>query len=88
MREHKRLMAHWRGLLPLPVHEVAYEDLAAAPDRVLRRLVDVIGLPWDEHCVVATADGSPVRLALGRDAPGRWRHYEKYLGPLREALGK
>jgi tetratricopeptide (TPR) repeat protein len=87
VREHDRLMAHWRGL-QLPVHEVAYEDLAAAPDQVLRRLLDLIGLPWDERCAVATAEGSPFRTALGRDAPGRWRHYEKHLAPLREALGK
>lgn len=88
IREHDRLMAHWRGLQPLPIHDVAYDDLAAAPDRVLRRLVDVIGLPWDERCAAATAEGSPFRAALGRDAPGRWRHYDKHLGPLREALGK
>jgi tetratricopeptide (TPR) repeat protein len=88
VREHDRLMAHWRGLQPLPVHEVAYEDLAAAPDRVLRRLLDIIDLPWDERCTAATAEGSPFRAALGRDAAGRWRHYEKHLGPLREALSK
>jgi hypothetical protein len=88
MREHDRLMAHWRGLLPLHIHEVAYEDLAAAPDRVLRQLLDVIGLPWDERCAAATAEGSAFRAALRRDAPGRWRHYDKHLGPLREALGK
>ena len=87
VREHDRLMAHWRGL-QLPIHEVAYEDLAAAPDQVLRRLLDLIGLPWDERCAAATAEGSPFRAALGRDAPGRWRHYEKHLAPLREALGK
>jgi hypothetical protein len=86
VREHDRLMGHWRGL-PLPIHDVAYEDLAAAPDRVLRRLLDLIGLPWDDRCAAATAEGSPFRAALGRDAPGRWRHYEKRLAPLREALG-
>lgn len=88
MREHDRLMAHWRTVLPQPVHEVAYEDLAAAPDRVLPRLVDVVGLSWDESCAAATADGSPIRAALARDPVGRWRRYEKHLGPLRDALGK
>jgi tetratricopeptide (TPR) repeat protein len=88
MREHDRLMAHWRTVLPQPVHEVAYEDLAADPDRVLPRLLDAIGLPWDERCAAATADGSPFRVALARDAADRCRHYEKHLGPLREALGK
>ena len=88
VREHDRLMDHWRGLLPLAIHEVAYEDLAAAPDRILRQLLEFIGLPWDERCAAATADGSPFRAILGRDPVGRWRRYEKNIGPLREALGK
>ncbi len=88
VREHDRLMAHWHGVLPLPIHEVAFEDLAAAPDRILRRLVDIIGLPWDERCASAAEEGSPARAAVARDGVGRWRRYEKHLAPLRDALGR
>jgi tetratricopeptide (TPR) repeat protein len=87
MREHDRLMDHWRRMLPLTIHDVAYEELAAAPDRVQRRLIDAIGLPWEEHCAAAAADGAPARAILARDPVGRARHYEKHLGPLRAALG-
>ena len=85
IREYQRLMGHWRALLPSPVHDVAYEDLAAEPERVLRGLVDAIGLPWDDRCLAALA---PARAALARDPAGRWQRYEKHLGPLREGLGK
>jgi tetratricopeptide (TPR) repeat protein len=88
IREYQRLMAHWRALLPSPTHDIAYEDLAADPEAVLRRLVDAIGLPWDDRCLAAAAAGSPARAALARDPVGRWRRFEKHIGPLREALGK
>lgn len=88
IREYERLMAHWRALLPSPIHDVPYEDLSADPERVLRRLIDAIGLPWDDRCLSAVADGSPARAALARDPVGRWRRFEKHIGPLREALGR
>jgi LPS sulfotransferase NodH len=88
IREYERLMGHWRALLPSPIHDIAYEDIAAEPERVLRRLIDAIGLPWDDRCLAATAEGSPARAALARDPVDRWRRFEKHIGPLREALGK
>ena len=85
IREYGRLMAHWRALLPSPTHDIAYEDLAADPERVLRRLIDVVGLPWDDRCLAAVP---PVHAALARDPVGRWRRFEKHIAPLRQALGK
>src|SRR5260370_26452610 len=35
-RQYERLMAHWRKVLPLAVHEVIYEDLVANLQRVSR----------------------------------------------------
>ena len=88
IREYERLMGHWRALLPSPIHDIAYADMAAEPERVLHRLIDAIGLPWDDRCLAAVAEGSPARAALARDPVGRWRRFEKHIGPLREALGK
>jgi tetratricopeptide (TPR) repeat protein len=87
MREHDRLMDHWRRVLPLTIHDVAYEEIAVSPDGVQRRLIDAIGLPWEEHCAAAAADGAPARAILARDPVGRARRYDKHLGPLRAALG-
>jgi tetratricopeptide (TPR) repeat protein len=85
IKEHDRLMWHWRSVLPLSIHEVVYEELVAAPDRVLQQLVEIIGLPWDERCA-ATAEGSELRKILARDPVGRARYYERHIGPLRQAL--
>ncbi|MGF6440301.1 tetratricopeptide repeat-containing sulfotransferase family protein [Paraburkholderia youngii] len=93
---YERLMAHWRGLLP--VHqfaEVRYEDLVANLEGEARRLTDFIGLPWDEaslafHAsdrVVRTASFNEVRQPVYTTAIGRAREYQSELGPLLAALG-
>jgi hypothetical protein len=36
---------------------------------------------------VLTASSWQVRQPIGKGSIGRWRHYERHLGALREALG-
>jgi len=49
--EHERLMAHWRAVLPIPIHEVCYEALIAEPETTCRALVDHCELDWDPACL-------------------------------------
>jgi tetratricopeptide (TPR) repeat protein len=92
--QHERLMAHWRQVLPIPIHEVCYEELIARQEPVTRRLLAYCGLDWDERClsffstrrVVQTASTIQVRKPLSRKAVGRWKHYQPHLGPLLAAL--
>lgn len=89
-----RLMAHWKSVLDVPILEVDYEKLVAEPQKQIRRLLEFVGLPWDERCmsfhhnrrVVATASQAQVRRPIYHSSIGRWRHYEKWIGPLRAAL--
>lgn len=92
--EYQRLMEHWRTVLDIPWLEVRYEDLVADQEGISRRLVEYCGLQWDEQCLrfyesqrlVSTASYDQVRQPLYNRSVGRWRHYEKHLGPLRQAL--
>ena len=93
-RAYERLMAHWRAVLPAPMHEISYERLIEALEEESRRLVAFCGLDWDERCLefhrteraVHTASGWQVRQPVYRRSVGRWRNYERHLEPLREAL--
>jgi tetratricopeptide (TPR) repeat protein len=90
-RGHQRLMAHWRRALPPgTLLEVPYADLVADQDKWTRRILEFVGLPWDERCLnfhkteraVTTASVWQVRQKIYTSSVGRWRNYEKFIGPL------
>jgi len=91
---HERLMAHWRETLPGEMLEVRYEDLVAEPERWARRLIDFVGLAWDDRCLaphkhtraVLTASRDRVRERIDARSAGRSAAYGALLDPLRVAL--
>ncbi len=93
-RDYEALMAHWGEVLPGAMLELQYEDLVADQEGVSREIVAFCGLEWDDRCLafhdtlrpVRTASQWQVRQPLFASSLGRWRHYEKHLGPLRAAL--
>jgi tetratricopeptide (TPR) repeat protein len=93
--QYARVMEHWRKVLPVKMIEVEYEGLIADTERVTRATLEALGLDWDEHCLsphtnpspVETASNWQVRQPIHKQSVERWRHYEKFLGPLKEVLG-
>jgi tetratricopeptide (TPR) repeat protein len=94
-RLYESLMAHWRRVLGAErIIEVEYEKLVADPETECRRLLAALGLGWDSACLafhktrrrVATASLHQVRQPLYSSSVGRWRHFERHLGPLLDAL--
>jgi hypothetical protein len=73
---------------------VCYEQMVAEPETESRRLIEFLGLPWDDRCLkfhetkrsVATASIMQVRRPIYETSIGRWRHYERHLVPLKSAL--
>jgi len=94
-REYRRLMDHWRSVLPSHrMLEIDYEALVTDPEPHIRRLVAFAGLEWDEAClapehnarVVKTASLWQVRQPIYRTSLQRWRRYEPWLGELAELI--
>jgi len=93
-RLYERVMSHWRSVLPLSILNVQYERLVADPATEARRIVEFCDLPWDDRYLrfyenrnaVRTSSGWQVRQPIYSGAVGRWRHYERHLGPLFQAL--
>jgi len=94
-RDYVDLMAHFDAVLPGRIHRVDYRALVEDTETEVRRLLEHCGLPFDPTCLrfheneraVGTPSAEQVRLPVYRDALDHWRHYEAWLGPLKEALG-
>jgi Flp pilus assembly protein TadD len=91
-RVHQRLMNHWCSRLPSgTILEVPYEELVSDQEAWTRKILDFIGLEWDERCLafhetkrsVVTASAWQVRQKVYRQSVERWRNYEKFIGPLK-----
>jgi len=94
-RDYLRMMTHMDAVLPGRVHRMQYERLVEDTETELRRLLDHCGLAFDPACLnfhendraVRTASSEQVRRPIFREGLDHWRHYDQWLGPLREALG-
>jgi hypothetical protein len=91
-----RLMEHWRKVLPAGAFlDVNYEDIVADQESQARRLIEYCGLEWNDACLdfhntkrsIRTASLTQVRQPIYTTSVERWRHYEKFLEPLLDALG-
>jgi tetratricopeptide (TPR) repeat protein len=90
-REHQRLQQHWRAVLPAgSILDVPYEELVADQKTWTRKMLDFLGLEWDDRCLdfhktkrsVVTASFWQVRQRIYSNSVGRWRNYEQFIGPL------
>jgi tetratricopeptide (TPR) repeat protein len=90
-REYRRLMDHWRAVLPPEIFlEVPYEALIEDPEGWGKRIIDFIGLEWDESCLdfhqtqrrVGTSSNWQVRQPIYKTSKERWRNYAEWIAPL------
>lgn len=91
---YNRLRQHWRDVLGDQLVEVNYEDLVADQEGQTRRLLDRLGLDFEQACLEfdkniapsTTASSVQIREKVHTDSVARWRRYEKQLEPLRQRL--
>ena len=93
-RQYRRLIAHWRDVLPLSILDVRYEDTVADLEGQARRLIEFLGVPWDDRCLdfhssgraVQTPSRWQVRQPIYTRSVGRWKNYRDHLPKLVEAF--
>ena len=51
IKNHLRIMEHWRTVLPVPVLEVEYEQTVEDLEAAARKMIDFCGLEWDPACL-------------------------------------
>lgn len=96
-REYRRLMDHWRSVLPPGrMLEIDYEETVTDLEAQARKLVDFVGMEWDDACLsfhetkraVITASHDQVRRPIYKTSVGRWKRYGPKVTPLVEALSE
>lgn len=56
-----RLMNHWKETLDIPILDVRYEDLVRHPSKLMPRIVEFIGLEWNDACTRFHESGRTIR---------------------------
>lgn len=93
--DYVELMDHWDRVLPGKVLRVEHEDVLDDQEGQTRRMLDFLGLPFEEACLqfhktdraVRTASSEQVREPINRKGQGAWKPFEPWLGDLKAALG-
>jgi tetratricopeptide (TPR) repeat protein len=94
-RTYLELMQHWGRVLPRWVLRIQHEDVVDDLEGNVRRMLDFCGLEFEPQCVefhktqrsVRTASSEQVRLPLYREGLDQWKHFQPWLGKLKDALG-
>lgn len=95
-RHYVQMMDHWDRVLPGKVLRVWHADTVNHFEETVRRILDFCGLPFERSCLefhktersVRTVSSEQVRQPINRGGLEQWRHFEPWLGPLKEALGR
>lgn len=89
------VMQHFAKVQPGKIYTQVYESLVAEPEAQIAALLDAAGVGFAPECLrfhenrraVRTVSSEQVRQPIYRSALEHWRHYETFLGPLKQALG-
>jgi tetratricopeptide (TPR) repeat protein len=93
--KYRALMEHWEKVLPEGfMTTVVYEDVVADTEKEAKRLIEFLGLPWDDKCVdfhksdrpVKTASVAQVRKPIYKTSVQRWKKYGPGLQPLVDSI--
>ena len=91
---YNRLHEHWREVLKDRLVEIDYETLVSDQDTQTRKLLDELGLDFEDACLnfeqnrtaSNTASSVQIREKIHVRSVDRWKHYERQLQPLHSYL--
>lgn len=90
MIQYDRIMKHWKQVIPERFIETDYEAMVDDPETQSKRLIDYLGLEWEENClnyyqqdsIVRTASVTQVRQPIYKRSVDRWLRYKDVLSPV------
>jgi hypothetical protein len=92
----RKLQEHWLEQLDIPMMELHYESMVHDQDAETRRLLAFLDVEWNPKCLdfhestnlARTISFDQVNRKMYSTSDGRWKNYEKYLGPVIDEVGE
>jgi tetratricopeptide (TPR) repeat protein len=90
-----RVVEHWKDVLPShTLLTVSYEEVVRFPAEQSARILEFLGLPWEESTLrfhesqapSATASATQVRRPIYSTSVDTWRRHARSLAPFRDRL--
>ena len=93
-RLYENLMEFWGNSFGTRIYNLDYELLTVSQENETHRLIDYLGLGWDEKCLspqdntrsVATASNMQVRKKVYQNSSQQWKKYEPFLNGSLDGL--
>ena len=90
----RKIMEYWQECLEIPILELHYESMVQNQLFETRRIIDFLGLDWDDSClnfhksnlVARTISYDQVNRKMYSTSDGRWKNYEKHLQPFADLV--
>jgi tetratricopeptide (TPR) repeat protein len=99
INQYASVMGFWRAMLPRmsnPACEVRYEEMVVDLETTARRVLNFLGVEWDDRVLgffeharskaLRSPSYADVTKPIFKGAIGRWRNYQKYLEPWLDKL--
>jgi hypothetical protein len=93
-RLYSELMTFWNSLYPDSIYNLNYETLTEAPQAEVRRMLEFIGVPWQDKVMnfhennrsVRTASASQVRRQVYQGSSEEWKKFDRHLAGFADQL--
>ena len=94
-RKYHLLMNHWKETTLLNIHTVRYEDIVMQQETESKKLIQFIGLEWEDEVleyyksgrIIMTPSYQQASRPIYHDSVNRWKNYSKFIQPLEDVLG-
>jgi tetratricopeptide (TPR) repeat protein len=93
-KHHEKIMNYWKKKFPNQILTINYEDLIEDTESQIARMLNFLGLKWEENCmafhktkrVIRTASAAQVTKEIYKDASHRYKKYGDLLDFLKKNL--
>jgi len=91
---YRDLMEYWEQSIPEKIYDLDYEGLTVNQESETRKLIENLGLDWEEACLapqnnkraVSTASNVQVRQKVYQGSSELWKRYRPYLNGVLDQL--